>query len=162
MRTLVWILGIMLALSLVSNIALIAERERDNTPKRVVEYIHTRDTVIQWKYDTDTIFMTNTRTNTRVKYKTKVINDTVWIKDEPFTTTDSTSNYVIDINAVKLNWYRLKMMKNDTITINTTTIKTTNSQKSGFYYGLGVGMGYGFVNGKPDIFVGLTIGYRFK
>ena len=156
MRTLVWILGIILALSLVSNIALIAERERDNTPK--VEYIHTRDTVIKWKYDTDTIYVANTRT----KYETKIINDTVWIKDEPFTTTDSTSNYVIDINAVKLNWYRLRMMKNDTIAINTTTVRTTNSPKSGFYYGLGVGMGYGFINRKPDIFVGLTIGYRFK
>lgn len=158
MRTLTWILGIILALSLVSNIALIAERERNSTPKRVVEYIHKRDTVIQWKYDTDTIYMTNTK----VKYETKVINDTVWIKDKPFTTTDSTSNYVIDINAVKLNWYRLRMMKNDTITTNTTTVKTINSPKSGFYYGIGVGMGYGFVNQKPDIFVGLTIGYRFK
>lgn len=158
MRTLAWILGIILALSLVSNIALIAERERNSTPKRVVEYIHKRDTVIQWKYDTDTIYMTNTK----VKYETKVINDTVWIKDKPFTTTDSTSNYVIDINAVKLNWYRLRMMKNDTITTNTTTVKTINSPKSGFYYGIGVGMGYGFVNQKPDIFVGITIGYHFK
>lgn len=158
MRTLAWILGIILALSLVSNIALIAERERDNTPERVVEYIHKTDTVIKWKYDTDTVYMTNTK----IKYETKVINDTVWIKDEPITTTDSTSNYVIDINAVKLNWYRLRMMKNDTITINTTTIKTISSPKSGFYYGLGVGAGYGFINRKPDIFVGFTIGYRFK
>lgn len=158
MRTLAWILGIILALSLVSNIALIAERKRDNTPEKMVEYINKTDTVIQWKYDTDTIYMTNTRT----KYETKVINDTVWIKDKPFTTTDSTSNYVIDINAVKLNWYRLRMMKNDTITINTTTVRTINSPKSGLYYGLGVGMGYGFVNRKPDIFVGLTIGYRFR
>ena len=156
MRTLAWILGIILALSLVSNIALIAERERDNTPK--VEYIHKTDTVIKWKYDTDTVYMTNTK----IKYETKVINDTVWIKDEPITTTDSTSNYVIDINAVKLNWYRLRMMKNDTITINTTTVKTISSPKSGFYYGLGVGVGYGFINRKPDIFVGFTIGYRFK
>ena len=156
MRTLAWILGIILALSLVSNIALIAERERDNTPK--VEYVHKTDTVIKWKYDTDTIYMTNTK----IKYETKVINDTVWIKDEPVTTTDSTSNYVIDINAVKLNWYRLRMMKNDTITINTTTVKTISSPKSGFYYGLGVGVGYGFINRKPDIFVGFTIGYRFK
>ena len=156
MRTLAWILGIILALSLVSNIALITERERDNTSK--VEYIHKRDTVIKWKYDTDTVYMTNTRT----KYETKVINDTVWIKDEPFTTTDSNSNYVIDINAVKLNWYRLRMKKNDTITINTTTVKNINSPKSGFYYGLGVGVGYGFVNQKPDVFVGLTIGYCFK
>ena len=156
MRTLAWILGIILALSLVSNIALIAERERDNTPK--VEYVHKTDTVIKWKYDTDTIYMTNTK----IKYETKVINDTVWIKDEPITTTDSTSNYVIDINAVKLNWYRLRMMKNDTITINTTTVKTISSPKSGFYYGVGVGAGYGFINRKPDIFVGFTIGYRFK
>ena len=156
MRTLAWILGIILALSLVSNIALIAERERDNTPK--VEYVHKTDTIIKWKYDTDTIYMTNTK----IKYETKVINDTVWIKDEPITTTDSTSNYVIDINAVKLNWYRLRMMKNDTITINTTTVKTISSPKSGFYYGVGVGAGYGFINRKPDIFVGFTIGYRFK
>ena len=156
MRTLAWILGIILALSLVSNIALIAERERNNTSK--VEYVHKTDTIIQWKYDTDTVY----KTNTRSKYETKVINDTVWIKDEPFTTTDSNSNYVIDINATKLNWYRLKMMKNDTITTNTTTVKTITAPKSGLYYGLGVGMGYGFINRKPDIFVGLTIGYRFK
>lgn len=155
MRTLAWILGIILALSLVSNIALIAERERDNTPK--VEYVHKTDTVIQWKYDTDTVYMTNTR----IKYETKVINDTVWINDEPVTTTDSTSNYVIDINAVKLNWYRLRMMKNDTITINTTTVKTISYPKRGFYYGIGVGAGYGIVNRKPDIFVGGMIGYRF-
>lgn len=155
MRTLAWILGIILALSLVSNIALIAERERDNTPK--VEYVHKTDTVIQWKYDTDTIYMTNTR----VEYETKVINDTVWINDEPVTTTDSTSNYVIDINAVKLNWYRLRMMKNDTITISTTTVKTISSPRSGFYYGLGVGAGYGLINRKPDIFLGGMIGYRF-
>lgn len=155
MRTLAWILGIILALSLVSNIALIAERERDNTPK--VEYVHKTDTVIQWKYDTDTVYITNTR----IKYETKVIRDTVWIKDEPVTTTDSTSNYVIDINAVKLNWYRLRMMRNDTITINTTTVKTISSPKSGLYFGLGVGAGYGLINRKPDIFLGGMIGYRF-
>lgn len=155
MRTLAWILGIILVISLVSNIALIAERERDNTPK--VEYVHKTDTVIQWKYDTDTVYITNTR----IKYETKIINDTVWIRDEPVTTTDSTSNYVIDINAVKLNWYHLRMMRNDTITINTTTVKTISPPKSGFYYGLGVGAGYGLINRKPDIFLGGMIGYRF-
>ena len=145
-------------LLMITTISLILSHSGKTSPKRVVEYIHKRDTVIKWKYDTDTIYITNTRT----KYETKVINDTVWIKDEPFTTTDSTSNYVIDINAVKLNWYRLRMMKNDTITINTTTVKTITAPKSGFYYGLGMGMGYGFINRKPDIFVGLTIGYHFK
>lgn len=152
---------IFVALSLllmITTISLILSHSGKTSPERVVEYIHTRDTVIQWKYDTDTIYMTNTK----IKYETKVINDTVWIKDEPVTTTDSTSNYVIDINAVKLNWYRLRMMKNDTITINTTTVKTITSPKSGFYYGIGVGAGYGFINRKPDIFVGFTIGYRFK
>lgn len=152
---------IFVALSLllmITTILLILSHSGKTSPERVVEYIHTRDTVIQWKYDTDTIYMNNTRT----KYETKIINDTVWIKDEPFTTTDSTSNYVIHINAVKLNWYRLRMMKNDTITINTTTVKTISSPKSGFHYGIGVGVGYGFINRKPDIFVGFTIGYRFK
>ena len=135
---------VIVALSLllmITTISLILSHSGKTSPERVVEYIHTRDTVIEWKYDTDTVYMTNTR----IKYETKVINDTVWIKDEPVTTTDSTSNYVIDINAVKLNWYRLRMMKNDTITINTTTVKTINSPKSGFYYGLGVGAGYGFI-----------------
>ena len=152
---------IFVALSLllmITTISLILSHSGKTSPKRVVEYIHKRDTVIKWKYDTDTVYMTSTRT----KYETKVINDTVWIKDEPVTATDSTSNYVIDINAVKLNWYRLRMMKNDTITISTTTVKTINSPKSGLYYGLGMGVGYGFINQKPDIFVGLTIGYLFK
>lgn len=152
---------IFVALSLllvITTISLILSHSGKTPPERMVEYIYKRDTVIQWKYDTDTVYMTNTRT----KYETKVINDTVWIKDEPFITTDSTSNYVIDINAVKLNWYRLRMMKNDTITINTTTVKNINSPKSGLYYGIGVGVGYGFINSKPDIFVGFTIGYRFK
>lgn len=151
---------VIVALSLllmITAISLILSHSWKTSPERVVEYIHTRDTVIQWKYDTDTVYMTNTR----IKYETKVINDTVWINDEPVTTTDSTSNYVIDINAVKLNWYRLRMMRNDTITINTTTVNTISSPKSGFYYGLGVGAGYGIVNRKPDIFVGGMIGYRF-
>lgn len=146
-------------LLMITTISLILSHSGKTSPKRVVEYIYKRDTVIKWKYDTDTIYMTNTRTKKR---ETKVINDTVWIKDESFTTTDSTSNYVIDINAVKLNWYRLKMMKNDTITINTTTVKTINSPKNGFYYGLGVGVGYGIFTRKPDIFIGFTLGYHFK
>lgn len=144
-------------LLMITTISLILSHSWKTFPERVVEYIHIRDTIIQWKYDTDTIYMTNTR----VEYETKVINDTVWINDEPVTTTDSTSNYVIDINAVKLNWYRLRMMRNDTITINTTTVKNISSPKSGFYYGLGVGAGYGIVNRKPDIFVGGMIGYQF-
>ena len=153
---------IFVALSLllmITTISLILSHSGKTSPERVVEYIYIRDTVIQWKYDTDTVYMTNTK----IKYETKVINDTVWIKDEPVTTTDSTSNYIIDINAVKLNWYRLRMMKNDTITINTTTVKTINSpSKGGLYYGLGVGAGYGVFTRKPDIFVGFTVGYRFK
>lgn len=144
-------------LLMITTISLILSHSWNTSPERVVEYIHIRDTIIQWKYDTDTVYMTNTI----VEYETKVINDTVWINDEPVTTTDSTSNYVIDINAVKLNWYRLRMMRNDTITINTTTVKTISYPKSGFYYGLGVGAGYGIVNRKPDIFVGGMIGYRF-
>lgn len=151
---------VIVALSLllmITTISLILSHSGKTSPERVVEYIHIRDTVIQWKYDTDTVYMTNTR----VEYETKVINDTVWIKDEPVTTTDSTSNYVIDINAVKLKWYHLRMMRNDTITINTTTVKTISPPRSGFYYGLGVGAGYGLINRKPDIFVGGMIGYRF-
>ena len=80
---------IFVALSLllmITTISLILSHSGKTSPKRVVEYIHTRDTVIKWKYDTDTIYMTNTRT----KYETKVINDTVWINDVPFTTSDST------------------------------------------------------------------------
>ena len=156
-----WGMIVIVALSLllmITTISLILSHSWKTSPERVVEYIHIRDTVIQWKYDTDTIYI---KGKDKIKYETKVINDTVWINDEPVTTTDSTSNYIIDINAVKLNWYRLIMMKNDTITINTTTVKTVSYPKSGFYYGLGVGAGYGIVNRKPDIFVGGMIGYRF-
>lgn len=45
------------------------------------------------------------------------------------------------------------------------TITTLHKRKTffdNFSYGIGMGAGYGFINQKPDIFVGLTIGYRFK
>lgn len=146
-------------LLMITTISPILSHSVKTSPEKVVEYIYIRDTVIEWKYDTDTIYITNTR----IKYETKIINDTVWIKDEPVTTTDSTSNYVIDINAVKLKWYHLRMMKNDTITINNTTVKTMNSpSRGGFYYGLGAGAGYGIFTRKPDIFVGFNFGYRFR
>ena len=157
MRTLAWILGIILALSLVSNIALIAERERDNTPK--VEYIHKTDTIIHWKYDTDTVYMTNTK----IKYKTKVINDTVWIKDEPITTRDSNEVYTLDINAVKLNWYNLSIHKTDTVYNTSYVFKYPEEEKRKLRlrYGFGIGVGYGFINRKPDIYAGFNIGLDF-
>lgn len=136
--------------------------ERVNETKEIMEkeyvYIKQFDTIISVIYKTDTIFPKN-----EIKYETKIINDTVYIKDEPHTTRDSNDVYTIDINAVKLNWYKLDIHAKDTI-VKTNTIydiKKNEPQRSKFYYGIGIGTGYGLITKKPDIFVGFNIGYRF-
>lgn len=38
---------------------------------------------------------------------------------------------------------------------------TVTKQPSRFYWGVGVGVGYGLINRQPDVFVGITAGFRF-
>lgn len=119
------------------------------------------DTVYQVKYDTITV---NRIINHNIyHYDTILINDTVYIKDEPILYTDSNENYSLNINAVKLYDYSLDIYKQDSIVyIDKEIIKQPkyNFWKNRFYIGIGVGCQYGFIHQQFDVGVQLQVGIR--
>ena len=109
-------------------------------------------------YKTDTIY--NTKTNTEYKYLT--INDTAYIENKPEIYKDSTDNYDITIQSVKMDWYKLNIHKRDTITYTKEIIKNVyNKKKQHLNHGISFGVGYGLWNKKPDLFIGYSVMYSF-
>ena len=160
MKKLIYILSILLIISLSLNIYY-CNKGCNSDYKLEKEYVtvQKRDTIVEYKYNTDTIY--NTKTNTEYKYIT--INDTVYIANKPEIYKDSTENYDITINAVKLNNYQLNIHKRDTITFTNEIIKNVYIKKkqNRFTHGISFGVGYGFINRKPDLFLGYSIQYNF-
>ena len=159
MKKLIYILSILLIISLSLNIYYY-NKGRSSDYKLEKEYItvQKRDTIVEYKYRTDTIY--NTKTNTEYKYLT--INDTVYIENKPEIYKDSTDNYDITIQSVKMNWYKLNIHHRDTITYTKEIIKNVyNKKKQHFNHGITLGVGYGVWNQKPDLFIGYSVMYSF-
>lgn len=107
-------------------------REHKNTIyEKTVDTVVVRDTVTYFKTDFKTKYV----------YDTVVINDTVWIKDEPVVYTDSTDSYKIYINAVKLYDYDLSIYRKDTVFREIE--RTTKIERKRFCRSLGVGFQVG-------------------
>ena len=155
-----FIISILLIISLSFNVHQ-CNRKRDkeyvNTEKEVT--VEKTDTIVEYKYKTDTIY--NTKTNTEYKYITK--NDTVYIENKPEIYKDSTDNYDITIQSVKMDWYKLNIHHRDTITYTKEIIKNvyTKPKKQHFNHGITLGVGYGVWNQKPDLFIGYSVMYSF-
>ena len=160
MKKLVYILSILLIISLSLNIYYY-NKGRSSVYNLEKEYItvQKRDTIVEYKYNTDTIY--NTKTNTEYKYLTK--NDTVYIENKPEIYKDSTDNYDITIQSVKMDWYKLNIHHRDTITYTKEIIKNvyTKHKKQHFNHGITLGVGYGVWNQKPDLFIGYSVMYSF-
>ena len=159
MKKLIYILSILLIISLSLNIYYY-NKGRSSDYKLEKEYItvQKRDTIVEYKYRTDTIY--NTKTNTEYKYLT--INDTVYIENKPEIYKDSTDNYDITIQSVKMDWYKLNIHHRDTITYTKEIIKNVyNKKKQHFNHGITLGVGYGVWNQKPDLFIGYSVMYSF-
>ena len=159
MKKLIYILSILLIISLSLNIYYY-NKGRSSDYKLEKEYItvQKRDTIVEYKYKTDTIY--NTKTNTEYKYITK--NDTVYIENKPEIYKDSTDNYDITIQSVKMDWYKLNIHHRDTITYTKEIIKNIyNKKKQHFNHGITLGVGYGVCNQKPDLFIGYSVMYSF-
>ena len=160
MKKLIYILSILLIISLSFNVHQ-CNRKRDkeyvNVEKEVI--VEKTDTIIDYIYKTDTIY--NTKKDTEYKYITK--NDTVYIENKPEIYKDSTDNYDITIQSVKMDWYKLNIHKRDTITYTKEIIKNvyTKKKQNRFTHGISLGFGYGFINRKPDLFLGYSIQYNF-
>ena len=155
-----FIISILLIISLSFNVHQ-CNRKRDkeyvNTEKEVI--VEKTDTIIDYIYKTDTIY--NTKTNTEYKYIT--INDTAYIENKPEIYKDSTDNYDITIQSVKMDWYKLNIHKRDTITHTKEIIKNvyTKPKKQHLNHGITLGVGYGVWNKKPDLFIGYSVMYSF-
>ncbi len=154
-----FIISILLIISLSFNVHQ-CNRKRDkeyvNVEKEVT--VEKTDTIVEYKYRTDTIY--NTKTNTEYKYLT--INDTVDIENKPEIYKDSTDNYDITIQSVKMDWYKLNIHHRDTITNTKEIIKNVyNKKKQHFNHGITLGVGYGVWNQKPDLFIGYSVMYSF-
>ena len=155
-----FIISILLIISLSFNVHQ-CNRKRDkeyvNIEKEVT--VEKTDTIIEYKYKTDTIY--NTKTNTEYKYIT--INDTAYIENKPEIYKDSTDNYDITIQSVKMDWYKLNIHHRDTITYTKEIIKNvyTKPKKQHLNHGITLGVGYGVWNKKPDLFIGYSVMYSF-
>ena len=159
MKKLIYILSILLIISLSLNIYYYNKgRSSDYNLGKEYITVQKRDTIVEYKYNTDTIY--NTKTNTEYKYITK--NDTVYIENKPEIYKDSTDNYDITIQSVKMDWYKLNIHHRDTITYTKEIIKNVyNKKKQHFNHGITLGVGYGVWNQKPDLFIGYSVMYSF-
>lgn len=152
-----FIISILLIISLSFNVHQ-CNRKRDkeyvNIEKEVT--VEKTDTIIQTKLKTDTIYFND------IQYKTINVRDTVWIENKPEIYKDSTDNYDITIQSVKMDWYKLNIHHTDTITYTKEIIKNVyNKKKQHFNHGITLGVGYGVWNQKPDLFIGYSVMYSF-
>ena len=158
MKKLLYILSILLIISLSLNIYYY-NKGCSSSYKLEKEYItvQKRDTIVEYKYSTDTIYFND------IQYKTINVRDTVWIEAKNREYKDSTENYNITINAVKLNSYQLNIHHTDTITYTNEIIKNVYIKKKQNHlnHGITLGVGYGVLNKRPDLFIGYSVMYSF-
>lgn len=127
--------------------------------EKTVEVIRT-DTVIDWKYSTDTVYFSKIKYKNKIVYDTIHKNDVVYIRDTAVVHRDSTSDYTIDISAVRLDWYKLDINHRDTVTI-TNTVTTIVKQKSKpFGFGVFAGPSYDPLNKSFGLSVGAGITFN--
>ena len=131
------------------------------TIKETKTEIIKRDTIIDWKYSTDTVYFDRIKYKNNIVYDTIHHNDIVYVRDTAVVHRDSTENYTIDISAVKLDWYKLDINHYDTVTYVQTVNNTIyKPKKNNFTLGLSVGYGYAIKSKDLQPFVGITATYN--
>lgn len=125
------------------------------------------------KRDIDTVFLDNSN----------VIKDSIY----HYSQVSDTINYDLDIKGKEVEWFKLDFSIQDSLMLVTRSVNNQNETtithtpntdiqdatvfvpKKKFvekvsdrlYYGIGVGAGYGLINKKPDIYIGINAGIRF-
>lgn len=161
--------GVVICLLLVWLLGFTARRTENNpTPAEVIRY----DTIVV--VQRDTIRSTRTILQETYKYDTVVRHDTVFIADFPQNYVDSTTDYRIDIRAVKLYGYDLDIYKTST---NTQVLprepQTASKQRRGRFgqsvviglqagYGLGVQPSTMQARFEPYVGIGITYGWGYS
>lgn len=155
-----FIISILLIISLSFNVHQ-CNRKRDkeyvNVEKEVI--VEKTDTIIQTKLKTDTIYFND------IQYKTINVRDTVWIEAKNREYKDSTEDYDITINAVKLNNYQLNIHKRDSIQYENKIIRETivkKEKQNPFGISLFLGPAYDLYNKQMGVSVGIGLTFRIK
>lgn len=160
MKKLIYILSILLIISLSLNIYYY-NKGCSSGYKLEKEYItvQKRDTIVEYKYNTDTIYFND------IQYKTINVRDTVWIEAKNREYKDSTEDYDITINAVKLNNYQLNIHKRDSIQYENKIIRETivkKEKQNPFGVSLFLGPAYDLYNKQMGVSVGIGLTFRIK
>ena len=137
--------------------------ETDTVFQERIDTIHLTHTVTKYKPQptrTDTIFITDTQTQEVAQHIKKTYEvDSLHI-DTTCTPPASvnyhllvrTDNYDVDSIALRFNVDYPKITQTQTIT-------KTVTRKKHWNYGIQTGFGYGIYNRKPDLYIGVGIGY---
>ena len=158
MKKLIYILSIILIISLALNVYQ-CNRKKDVAEIEKEVIVEKCDTIIQTKLKTDTIYFNN------IQYKTINVKDTVWIEAKNREYKDSTEDYNITINAVKLNNYQLNIHKRDSIQYENKIIRETivkKEKQNPFGISLFLGPGYDLYNKQMGVSVGIGLTFRIK
>lgn len=143
----------------------------------VVQYydlhnMETKTTIVE-KHDTitvcDTLYIESPKpaevikTKEYIKVPVEVIkNDTVFVELEKTEKTyKDDSTYECKISGVEPNLDYIKVFPKTTIITNEKVITNTITKKSHFNWGIQTGLGYGVINKKLDVFVGMGAQYNF-
>ena len=121
---------------------------REPLVKEIKTEVVKKDTVVTFKKDFDTVYISQTKYNDIHHYDTIHIKDKitnvekVYISDSIKNYSFNEQDYDLDINAVKLDNYKLDIHKKDTVryveTINSVTYKQrSNKPQIGIFGGLG-------------------------
>lgn len=151
-RDLLYILTIIILSIALSVICFKSCNKADDKVITKIDTLIVRDTLTFVKRITDirydTIIITDTVTNEQI----------VYVKDDPIVYSDTTENYKLDIEAVKLYGYSLDIYKSDTV-YKIETVKQS-FWKNRFYIGVGIGCQYGVINRQFDVGPQIQFGFR--
>ena len=135
--------------------------------KEIKTEVVKKDTVLTFKKDFDTVYISQTKYNDIYHYDTihvkdKITNvEKVYISDTIKNYSFNEKDYDLSINAVKLDNYKLDIHTKDTVKYTETVYQTIYKPKKNLItIGLNAGYGYTFKSKKLEPFIGLGINFN--
>lgn len=134
---------------------------REPLLKEIKTEVVKKDTILTFKKNFDTVYISQTKYNDIYHYDTIHVKNKVYIQDTLKKYSFNENEYDLNINAVKLDNYKLDIHKKDTIKYTETVYQTIyKPKKNHFTLGLSVGYGYGIKSKDIQPFVGITATYN--
>ena len=154
---------ILLTISICLNFYFLIEPLVKETKTEVVK----KDTIVTFKKDFDTVYISQTKYNDIYHYDTIHIKDKitnvekVYISDSIKNYSFNEKDYDLSIDAVKLDNYKLDIHKKDTVRYTETVYQTIYKPKKNWItIGINAGYGYGFKSRQLEPFIGLGINFN--